>query len=334
MSRSRQFSPTKLILIFTSSLAAFGFAAALIFASLYSSLARPANPANTQTQNFTIDSGESINSIASRLHSNNLIRHPLVFKLTIRQLDLAQNIQAGTFQLNQSMTTSQIATALTRGQGEEVSVTLLEGWRRQEIAQELATQINSAGGSFDPDTFFSLTADLEGRLFPDTYRFAITATEPQVVTKLTDTFASRTQQIQSDMTAAQFEQTLIMASIVEREAREDRPLVAGILWKRFENDWPLQADATLQYAKGYDSATNTWWPTPLAIDKDIDSPFNTYQNVGLPPAPIANPSLDSIQAAANPESSDFWYYITDLDGNMHYAIDYDQHLNNVNRYLR
>jgi UPF0755 protein len=124
-----------------------------------------------------------------------------------------------------------------------------------------------------------------------------------------------------------------MASLIEREARIDtsRQMVSGILWKRLDNAWPLQVDATLQYVKG---GKNDWWPEPLAVDKSLNSPYNTYQNTGLPPAPIANPSLSSIKAALSPTDSAYWYYISDLQGNMHYGVTLDDHNANVNQYLR
>jgi UPF0755 protein len=111
-------------------------------------------------------------------------------------------------------------------------------------------------------------------------------------------------------------------------------MVSGILWKRLDNDWPLQVDATLQYAKGYDERTKDWWAEPLAADKDITSSYNTYKNQGLPPGPICAPSESSINAAVYPEGSEYWYYISDLNGNMHYAQDLTQHNANINTHLR
>jgi UPF0755 protein len=125
-----------------------------------------------------------------------------------------------------------------------------------------------------------------------------------------------------------------MASIIEREAKgDDRFIVSGILWKRIANNWPLQVDASLQYAKGYNKKEQTWWAPPLGIDRDIDSPYNTYKNLGLPPGPICNPSELSINAAANPKDSEYWFYITGNDGQMYYAKTQAEHDTNVAKYL-
>ena len=118
---------------------------------------------------------------------------------------------------------------------------------------------------------------------------------------------------------------LIVASLLEREtfADSEKPIVAGIIYKRLENDWPLQIDATLQYIKGD-------WKPVYSIDKELNSPFNTYKNLGLPPSPICNPSLASIQAVANAESSTpYLYYYHDSKGNSHYGKTLKEHNLNV-----
>jgi UPF0755 protein len=100
-----------------------------------------------------------------------------------------------------------------------------------------------------------------------------------------------------------------------------------------ENDWPLQVDATLQYALGLNPQTQAWTP-PTALDKTVDSPYNTYLHPGLPPAPICSPSLDSIRAVLNPIQSPYWFYLTDNQNNTHYAITLDEHNQNINQFLR
>ena len=127
-----------------------------------------------------------------------------------------------------------------------------------------------------------------------------------------------------------------MASIVEREARgaDDMQHVAGILWNRIELGMPLQADATLQYLKGYNPVEQAWWTPPLAADKSLISPYNTYLNLGLPPRPICNPGLEAIKAAAQPLSTDDLFYLHDRQGKIHYAQTLDDHNLNVDRYLR
>ena len=129
----------------------------------------------------------------------------------------------------------------------------------------------------------------------------------------------------------------MVASLVEKEARfpEDKKKVAGILIKRMKNDWMMQIDATIQYALGYQRKEKTWWKKDLTVDDiEVDNTYNTYKYKGLPPAPICNPGLDSIQAVANAEvSTPYWYYINDKKGVMHFATTLEEHNANIRKYL-
>ena len=131
-----------------------------------------------------------------------------------------------------------------------------------------------------------------------------------------------------------------MASLVEREAKhdDDRPVIAGIMLKRLKADWPLQIDATLQYAlanlRCIAKSSCDWWIVPTAADKKINSAYNTYLNNGLPPAPICNPGLSSIKAVVNPQTNNYWFYISDSKGQMHYAKTIEEHNENIAKYLR
>ena len=125
---------------------------------------------------------------------------------------------------------------------------------------------------------------------------------------------------------------LTLASIVDRESSKvDKPLVAGILLNRLDDGMKLQADATLQYIKG---AEGNWWPAPTSADKYLESAFNTYQHTGLPPHPIDNPGLDSIEAVLNPTPTDCIYYLHDAKHQIHCSLTYAGQVQNVDRYLR
>ena len=124
-----------------------------------------------------------------------------------------------------------------------------------------------------------------------------------------------------------------MASIIEREVSidKDRAKIAGIYVKRLQNDWPLQADATVQYAKG---TSKDWWPTVSSYDlKNNTSSYNTYLNKGLPPKPICNPGIKSIEAVVKYEESSYWFYITGKDGVTHYAETLEEHNQNISKFL-
>jgi len=134
-----------------------------------------------------------------------------------------------------------------------------------------------------------------------------------------------------------FDEGLTLASIVEREGRtaEDRPVIAGILLKRLKEGWALETDATIQYLLGYQSEQKTWWKKAIFnSDKEIKSPYNTYKNTGLPPAPIASPGLESLRAVANPTPSNYWFYLHAPDGSVHYGATFEEHQENISRYLR
>jgi UPF0755 protein len=298
-------------------------------------LQKPVDSNRAQPKPFLITKGQSIASIGSQLAQDGLIRSPLLFKFIVWKEGLANKIQAGRYEISPNSSTLEIATQLQKGKLDEFWVTILEGWRREEVAQAFAKAFSEQGLAFDRDLFLTNTKSLEGKLFPDTYLIPIDANEALVISLLTNTFEKKIALLEKSFASSSRtpEEILIMASLIEREARIDssRQMVSGILWKRLDNAWPLQVDATLQYAKG---TQNDWWPEPLAVDKNLNSPYNTYQNTGLPPAPIANPSLSSIQAALNPKDSEYWYYISDLQGNMHYGVTLDDHNANVDQYLR
>ena len=176
---------------------------------------------------------------------------------------------------------------------------------------------------FDTERFLAQAADLEGYLFPDTYFFLPTATPEQVIADMRGTFDKKTEIIRGDVKdlGRALPDVVTMASILEKEAYtfEDKRLIAGILWKRMREGMPLQVDATFLYING----KNTFELT--LDDLAIDSPYNTYRHKGLPPGPIANPGLDSLVAAATPEESPYFFYLSDKKGNLYYSEDFEQH---------
>lgn len=179
----------------------------------------------------------------------------------------------------------------------------------------------------------------EGYIFPDTYMVPKNATFDTVysIIKNNSKFVEALQNIKKKSKLTEKE-VLILASLVEREARlpSTREKIAGIILKRYLADWPLQIDATVQYILGYQPNEKSWWKKYLTEeDLKIDSPYNTYKNKGLPPDPICSPSLSSIEAVINANSSTpYWYYITDNNGVMHYAVTLEEHESNVQKYLR
>jgi UPF0755 protein len=279
---------------------------------------------------FVVNRGESFSSIANRLEKENIIRSAAVFHLLALKEGTINKVQAGDFRLNPQMTPLEIGLELTHGTLDSW-VTILEGWRREEIAQKL---VGSGLTNFDIDLFLKNTQKLEGQLFPDTYLIPKTATSDQVIQILNNNFKKKVAQTSNE--------NLIMASIVEREIRGsvDQKIVAGILLKRLENSWPLQADATVQYAVASANCKSQivncpdWWPHNLSkIDLAIKSPYNTYLNRGLPPSPICNPGLSAIQAVLNPTATDYWFYLADSNGVTHFAKTDLEQAENIRKYI-
>lgn len=293
----------------------------------------PINTVATENVTFVVPKGQAVAVIADRLAEMHLIRHPFVFRYEVWRKGLAQKLQAGTFQLSAASSSAQIAERLTQGTN-DIWITIREGLRREEVAELLAQQELSA---FSRDDFLAETAGLEGQLFPDTYLVPREISSVALANLLTRTY--REKQLVENQAALSLskrseKEVLTLASLVEREAigQVQMQLVASILAKRLEIGMPLQVDATLQYAKGFDGTS--WWATPLAADKTIVSPFNTYLNTGLPPAPICNPGTIAFQAALNPQPTEYLFYLHDKDGKIHLAKTLEEHNKNIAQYLR
>jgi len=190
----------------------------------------------------------------------------------------------------------------------DIKITIIEGKRREEIAAQLAT-----AGICGYDDFMAASQNLEGALFPDTYRFFANASAADVVAVMNQDYQTRTRGL--SVTRDQ----LILASIVEREALNDtdRPIIAGVYENRLQAGMFLGSDPTVQYAKDSQiyalSVTpqtfKFWQPITQADYTSVVSPYNTYLNKGLPAGPLANPGLKSIEAAQNPGTTDALYFL-------------------------
>lgn len=294
----------------------------------------PVNSQDTESRTFVIKKGEAVNSIINNLAKEDLIRNKLAFYLLIKQMKIENEIQAGLFRLSPSMSAKDIANSLTQG-SDDIWITIIEGLRKEEIAQIVSIELGI------PESEFIKEAE-EGKLFPDTYLIPRTATAEQVLQVFENNYNAKfTPELQEQARARGLseKQVLIFASMLEREANSADAMqnVANILMKRWENDWPLQIDATVQYALGYQADTGTWWKQDLTFeDLKINSAYNTYENIGLPPGPIASPGIVAIQAVINADSSTpYWYYISNAEGSeLHFARTLEEHNENIKKYLR
>lgn len=294
-----------------------------------------ADPTNTATVRFVIPSGQSVQVIATRLQEIGVINNATAFRLLVRQLGLEGNLQAGSFELSPSQTAREIAFTLTQG-SEDVWITIPEGLRVEEIGTQLAS---GALVNFDQDSFIALAKKDEGRLFPDTYLVPKESTAEYIHQLLLKTFEQKIATPLADeieQSSYSFQELLTMASLVQREARtyEQMRHVSSILWNRVAIGMPLQVDATLQYAKGYDIRTGRWWSPPTSEDKNLASAYNTYQQPGLPKGPICNPGVDAFMATLRPLKTADLFYLHAPSGEMYFGKTLEEHNRNVQRYLR
>lgn len=293
----------------------------------------PANPSDTTQKPFIIRKGAALNTIIRELSAQGFIRDRIVFYLLVRKMGIQNRIQAGEFRLSPSMSAEEVATNLTKG-SLDAWVTLIEGTRKEEMAQVLSRELGI------PEVEFVKKAR-EGYLFPDTYLIPRDATIDQILAILQANFDRKfSPELQKKALAKGLskDEVVILASLVEREARtqKNRQMVASILMRRLSIGMALQIDATVQYAVGYDGPSASWWKTNLTRqDLALPSPYNTYKYPGMPPGPIASPSLSSIMAVIESTPTPYLYYISDRTGKtMHYASTLEEHNDNIAKYLR
>ncbi len=299
------------------------------------------NSKSDEKVTIEITEGESVNQILQSLLNNELISQKNYYytKIYLKKNNLGTKLQAGIYNLPQNLTLVELIDTLQFGRSEEVWVTIPEGLRKDEIAEIIEGEFNGQDALlFSKEEFLALTTNqefintlelhveidnLEGFLFPDKYSFPKDISTQEVIEKLVDNFKGKTG-------GSYTYQDIVFASIVEREGynANDRPIIAGIIIKRFEEGWLLQTDATLLYP------VKNWKHIITIQDKEDDNPYNTYKKIGLPPTPICNPGLQSIEAVQNPVKTNYYFYIHDNDRNPHYAETLGEHNANVNKYLR
>jgi UPF0755 protein len=294
-------------------------------------------------QSFIIPKGYSASQIGNKLEDQNLIKSSLAFKFYVQVTSKSKKIQAGEYLLSPSYSLFKVVSQLTSGPVEEW-VTVPEGLRREEVVEKYISVLkrNEADAEVFRQEFLTITTNKEGFLFPDTYLFPKTVSASIVANKMLSTFDNKiSAQMEADISASEYnlDQIIVLASIIERETRKDgeRPTVAGILFNRLDIGMGLQVDATVQYALAtVDCRVGTtcnWWPVLAREDMSINSSYNTYKYAGIPPTPIANPSLSSITAAIYPTDSSYLYYLHDGDGEIHYAKTLEGHNENIRKYL-
>jgi len=297
---------------------------------------------------FIIAPAEAPAQVARRLLEAGLIADPVLFTNYLRLEGLDVELEAGTYFLNQTQSPRQIALALTDSRSSSITFTILPGWRIEEVAAAIdqnrlfafsgAQFLALVGAGAPIDASFAAQvglppgASLEGFLFPETYQLPPDISAEGLRDTLLNAFISATvPQMQADAQAQglSLHQVASLASITEREAVHDQehPMIASVYRNRLAIGMLLQADPTVQYS--LNGARGSWWPGITQADyRGVDSPYNTYRVEGLPPGPIANPSLSALRAALYPAESAYYYFRARCDGsNLHnFSTTYEEHL--------
>lgn len=303
---------------------------AICFAGLFFVVSKSISPKNfPQKIVVEIPEGTTLNAAARILYQENVVKSAFFYKLYVVFFGGSKKVMAGEYLFDSPQSALRVAYRTVGGDSglPTIKITIPEGLASYDIAKILEDKLPG----FDGKAFLALAKPVEGKLFPDTYYFYQGISEQKIVEMMTANFERQIKQLNFLMTFSgrDRDEIIKMASIVEKEAsvEKDRRIIAGILWKRYDDKYPLQVDAPFFYTLGKASFQLT------KSDLASDSPYNLYVNKGLPPTPITNPGLDAILATLKPIKTAYWFYLSDDNGNMHYAETHEGHVENRQKYL-
>lgn len=299
---------------------------------------------NSNSIKLEILKGESVDEIATKLKSEQLIGNKYFFFYYLKKKDLEEKVLPGEYLISGSLTIPEIASIITTAQSTDIKITFPEGWTSKKMAERL-TEKGLDGDGFlklvnNPNYFKndysflreSQMESLEGYLFPDTYFFEENSSAEEIIKKMLDNFSFKVNQKMLDAILKDkrtLDQVIIMASIVEREVNsyEDRELVSGLFWNRIKIGQALQSCATVSFAL---SKTKEQFSFE---DTRVDSPYNTYINRGLPPGAISNPGISAIMASIYPKDSNYNFFLSDpATEKTIFSVTLDEHNANKAKY--
>jgi len=298
-------------------------------------------------EDFTIEKEMGFRQIAEALRQQGLIRSAFMFKVYGALSGVSDELKAGNHWLSGFQSTPEILATLVESPATDKEVVIFEGMTIKEIDELLASQRIIRKGALEKYNWLSLrdeypflagTKNLEGFLFPDTYRFYPQSSVEQVVRKILEAFQEKVWPMllaKRPAVTAHFSnyEILTLASILEKEVPSgpDQQLVAGVMLKRLKIDMALQVDATICYAESKTSAG--CYPLSRS-DFDIKSPYNTYRNKGLPPGPISNPGVGAVKAAISPKIGPYLFYLSDPKTKRTiFSATFEEHNENRAKYL-
>ena len=273
--------------------------------------------------------GDTLSSVAEKLERAGVVDSAFMFKVEARLGGYGTEIKTGEYTFSPGEDSEEILKKLTAGEAvPTLAITVPEGLNLEQTAQEVASQSGVSAAAFEEaarrtDYGYGFLEDpavksTEGFLFPKQYEFEEGTSAPQMVTRMLEQYLLETQTL--DISGAKDRLNLTeyelvtVASLIEKEASnpEERPLVASVIYNRTREGMPLQIDATVLYALDRPKKELS------LADLEIDSPYNTYENTGLPPGPICSPSRQSLEAATNPAQTDYLYYVLKANGEDHF----------------
>lgn len=295
-----------------------------------------------------IPNGSTLTDVSNILKENKIIKNKVLFKAVSKFKPNEHGVKAGKYLLRQSYSNSKVLDILFSGKtyNDGIKVTIPEGSTYKEVIKYLTSKgignkevyeklINNPKEFYSEFKFLDEKdiTSLEGFLYPDTYHFDKNVTEKEVLSTMLKRFEKmytdkfKREQKERGLT---LQQVVNLASIIEKEAvlDEDRPMIASVFYNRLDVDMPLQSDATIQYI--FDERKDR----VMYKDLKIKSPYNSYINKGLPPTPISNPGVKSIEAVLNPANSDYLYFVATIDGKNNYSKTYEEHLKHVESYKK
>lgn len=283
----------------------------------------------SEEERIVINLTTSESDLIPKLHSQGFIRNPLVFNLFLTLRRWHGKIEPGSYLVSKGMSVFKLADVLVNHPYQKW-VVIPEGLRKEEVAFIIKNKLNLT----DSQEKEFLANSKEGYLFPDTYLLNLDYSGQEIAAKMTNQFDEKVADlfIKAQENNLLNDTLIVLASLVQREAanEEEMPLIAAIIWNRWFKKMPFEIDATVQYALG---EPGNWWPLIKPEDYQTDAPYNTYLHQGRPPAPICNPGLAAIEAVIYPKDSDYLYYLHDKEKQIHCALTYEEHLENIDRYL-